>query len=389
MATPTRRRSLAPQARLRLKNTFGNRERRPQDMNRVARQLLPILAVLANVSVLVAGHGPGQFVRRETTHLMRDKQRLYYLGANCFYLSYFAQDTSVATNGTTWRQMSDEVLAQCKDLGISVVRIWAFNEDNKQEFSAVHGDWRIQTSPGVYREQALVGLDYVLNAANELDLYLVLTLVNNWNDYGGMMWYVTNSPTAGGDHDDFYTDVWCRQWYRNHFAALANRTNTFNGRVYRDDPTIFSWQLANEPRCSTTIALTNWVSQMASYIKSIDTNHMVSTGEEGWEPEWTLNNSCSNIDYAVIHCWPDWWWPSKDDATMYSNAMRWVTDRIATAQNTLGKPIVLSEYGRLHPAWGGPPLDDAYGRNGYYRGWFDAIYSSARADGPPPAYTSG
>ena len=30
---------------------------------------------------------------------------------------------------------------------------------------------------------------------------------------------------------------------------MIMRTNTVNGRRYRDDPTIMSWELMNEPRC--------------------------------------------------------------------------------------------------------------------------------------------
>ncbi|MDA0323625.1 MAG: hypothetical protein O2923_13050 [Verrucomicrobia bacterium] len=339
--------------------------------------------VLAGASMPQSTVGAtNEFFYRADTHFMSGNQRYYYMGANCFYLGYFAQDTTIATNGMTWRDMSDEVMTRCEDLGLGVIRVWAFNEANVQEFSAVHADWRMQTNPGVYREQALVGLDYVMEAARQRDLAVVLTLVNNWSAYGGMIWYVTNSPTASGAHDEFYTDGWCRQWYKDHFAVLANRTNTFNGRVYKEDPTLFGWQLANEPRSSSLSALTNWVCEMAAYIQSVDTNHMVSSGEEGWEPEWSLNSACSNIDYAVMHCWPDSWWTAQSDESMYSNAMNWVADRLTTAAGEFCKPVVLSEYGRLHSQWGGPPLEATYGRHSYYRGWFDAIYTSAASDGP-------
>ena len=31
--------------------------------------------------------------------------------------------------------------------------------------------------------------------------------------------------------------------------AMVSRRNSINGRLYRDDPTIFAWDLMNEPRC--------------------------------------------------------------------------------------------------------------------------------------------
>lgn len=30
---------------------------------------------------------------------------------------------------------------------------------------------------------------------------------------------------------------------------MVNRRNTINNRLYKDDPTIFAWDLMNEPRC--------------------------------------------------------------------------------------------------------------------------------------------
>lgn len=36
------------------------------------------------------------------------------------------------------------------------------------------------------------------------------------------------------------------QAYKNYIGAVLNRVNTYNGRVYKDDPAVFSWELANE-----------------------------------------------------------------------------------------------------------------------------------------------
>lgn len=344
---------------------------------RMARFAVPVIVLL--LTPLFSG-AQTEFVRRSGTHFMLGNQRHYFMGANCYYLSHFAQDTSESGGvGTlTWREMADQVLDRCGAMDLNVVRIWAFGEDN--------GGWTMQISPGVYNEQAMVGLDYVLQKASEIEVRIVLTLVNNWDAYGGMNWYVTNSPTATS-HDDFYTDSTCRQWYKDHVSTLVGRTNTFNGIVYKDDPTIFAWQLANEPRCKSDtngVTMANWIYEMAGYIKSIDTNHMISTGEEGWresEPwegtRWLVNNACPDIDYAVIHCWPDSWtylW-GESEPGLYSNAMRWVTEHIDASENSLGKPIVLSEYGKSKP------IEGDFGRNDYHRGWYDIIYASASSDG--------
>ena len=59
--------------------------------------------------------------------------------------------------------------------------------------------------------------------------------------------YVNWSSTAKSTND-FYTDWNCRQMYKDHIEHYVNRRNTYNGRLYKEDPTIFYWDLVNEPR---------------------------------------------------------------------------------------------------------------------------------------------
>jgi endo-1,4-beta-mannosidase len=37
------------------------------------------------------------------------------------------------------------------------------------------------------------------------------------------------------------------QAYKNYIHTVLTRVNTVNGRTYSEDPTVFSWELANEP----------------------------------------------------------------------------------------------------------------------------------------------
>lgn len=57
----------------------------------------------------------------------------------------------------------------------------------------------------------------------------------------------------------------------------TDRRNTYNGRLYKEDPTIFAWDILNEPRQTsgdyTTVQ--KWIDMMASFVKSVDPNHMV------------------------------------------------------------------------------------------------------------------
>ena len=67
-------------------------------------------------------------------------------------------------------------------------------------------------------------------------------------DYWLSMDRYVNWSTTAMSKDDFYTDWQCRQMYKAHLKVFTHRKNTVNGRLYKEDPTIFYWDLMNEPR---------------------------------------------------------------------------------------------------------------------------------------------
>lgn len=53
-------------------------------------------------------------------------------------------------------------------------------------------------------------------------------------------------------------------------------------QAYKNDATILSWNLINEPRCDAIGCNTDmlaWIQEMAPYLKSLDSNHLVTVGE--------------------------------------------------------------------------------------------------------------
>lgn len=159
------------------------------------------------------------------------------------------------------------------------------------------------------------------------------------------------------DKNAFFTDASCRQLYKDYINYFLNRTNTITGIAYKDDPTILMWELANEPRCEsdpTGDTLQAWIEEMAGYIKGLDPNHLVSTGEEGWydiegSTDWKFdgrlgadyirNNQCQYIDVCSFHLYPEGYGLSDADA------LDWIQRHNSDAKSVINKPVYLGEYG--------------------------------------------
>ncbi len=56
--------------------------------------------------------------------------------------------------------------------------------------------------------------------------------------------------TGTNNTDLFFSNAQALQLYQNHLNVTANRVNSISGVVYKNDPTIFAWDLLNEPRCT-------------------------------------------------------------------------------------------------------------------------------------------
>ena len=83
-----------------------------------------------------------------------------------------------------------------------------------------------------------------------------------------------------------------------------------------------AWELMNEPRCPTDQSgntIQAWIEEMASYLKSIDSKHLLEAGLEGFyhhnkkNPHFEVgtdflrNNQIAEIDFATVHSYPDQW----------------------------------------------------------------------------------
>ncbi|KAG0619702.1 hypothetical protein M758_4G158400 [Ceratodon purpureus] len=342
-------------------------------------------SAMASVMRPEMGFAMWSFVMRLGSMLMLDGYPFYANGWNSYWLM-------VAGSEESTRPRVDEILRDGAALGLTVCRTWAFNDGSYQA---------LQMSPGSYDEQVFQALDYVIYQAEQNGVRLLLTLVNNWEDYGGKAQYVTWAKAEGEnveDADDFFTNSKCREYYKNHVKAVLTRVNTITQMEYRDDPTIFGWELINEPQCTSDPSgekLKAWVGEMAMYVKSLDRKHLLTVGTEGFYASDSEGRSSSNpsgyfgtvgtdfirdhdspwIDFATAHAYPDAWLSpdtSVDEKLEFFH--NWVEAHTEDAQKLLRMPLLFTEFG-LSDKKPGFSEDK---RDAFYSVVYDQVYQSAQ-----------
>ncbi|KAH1207225.1 Mannan endo-1,4-beta-mannosidase 6 [Glycine max] len=234
-----------------------------------------------------------QMVQTKGNQFVVNDQPFYVNGFNTYWLMVFAADESTRGKVT-------EVFKHASSVGMSVCRTWAFND----------GQWRaLQKSPSVYDEDVFKALDFVVSEARKYKIRLILSLANNWEAYGGKAQY-----------------------------TVLNRVNTFTNITYKEDPTIFAWELMNEPRCTSDSSgdvLQDWIKEMAFYVKSIDPKHLVEIGLEGFYGPSTPQKYQFNPNSYAQEVGTDF----------IRNHQSWMEAHIEDAEKYLGMPVVFAEFG--------------------------------------------
>ena len=307
------------------------------------------------------------FVKVEDGKFVLDGEELTFVGTNFWYGPIIASE---GLGGN--RERLHKELDALKSIGVNNLRILVGSDG--PEGVAYKVEPVLQKEPGVYNDTLLRGLDYLLAQMAEREMHAVLYFNNSWEWSGGYGQYLewvgdgkALLPSVDGYENyvahvsRFVRNDKARELYCNHVRNIVTRTNTVTGKPYKDDPTIFSWQIGNEPRAFardsvTKAAFADWMCSSATLIKSLDPNHMVSTGSEGLygcEVDMDLFEQIhahKDFDYLNVHIWPlVWRWVTKDtfaDSVCVANRMteKYLTAHFPVAERLM-KPIVLEEFG--------------------------------------------
>lgn len=343
------------------------------------------------------------FVTADGTQFKMDGSTFYYAGTNNYYLNFKP------------KYEVDKVIEDAAAMGLKVIRTWGhldvgtMTDELAKDGSPVFTDSVDDggSKEGIYYqyfdadlnqpvvnegEDGLQKLDYAIYKAEQEGIKLFIDFTNNWIAFGGMSQYVKWAQLAGENvtgHDDFYTNETIKKWYKNYIETMLNHTNVYTGVKYKDDPTIFAWELANEPRCESDAGcenkkVYNWAAEMSEFVKSIDSNHMLTLGDEGFYnygyndfPEgehkyvyygsagmdWLSYLNIPDFDFATLHVYCDQWGLTKDQGNF------WFKKHGEDAASA-NMPLIAEEFG-----W--KEKDE---RTDVYNEWFD-IFEGKTYDG--------
>ncbi|KAI4982341.1 hypothetical protein ZWY2020_022833 [Hordeum vulgare] len=299
------------------------------------------------------GAGTRGFARADGARFTVGGRPFYPNGFNAYWLMYMASNPGD-------RSKVLDTLDQASRVGATIIRTWAFNDGGSNR--------PLQITPGVYSEEVFVGLDFVVAEAKKRGLYLILSLTNNWGDFGGKRQYVQWAKEQGhnlGSDDDFFTDRLTQRFYMNHIKRVLTRVNNLTGVAYKDEPTIFAWELMNEPRVPSDLSgktMQAWVALMSSYVKSIDDKHMVEIGLEGFYGDTAPERRRV---------------PGSTSEQQVEFMKKWMASHIEDAAAALRKPLLVAEFG-----WKSSGNAAVAARDDYLRMVYDAIYASVKGGGP-------
>ncbi|MFD2078228.1 mannan endo-1,4-beta-mannosidase [Actinopolymorpha cephalotaxi] len=300
-----------------------------------ASAAVPAAALLGSASPARAAR-QSPFVGTDGTRFTHNGRPFAVAGFNNHYLGW----------GT--RAEVDDVLETAKRSGASVVRTilhsvigspdgsvpstWNWQSTADASNMGMHGTYLMSWDAGrgtwAFNDSAVNGLgrwDYVIWKAERLGLKLDIALIDFWQWAGGVQQV-------------------CR-WF----------LPDYNSRAYKDEPAVFAWDLMNEPEADNT-RLTpdgtplseDWISRMSAYVKSIDANHLVCVGGEGFYDRSSFVDpgrelAIPTIDFGTWHTYPDY------HGLTPAQVVELIHRHGETARQA-GKPIVLQEfsYSSLH-----------------------------------------
>jgi mannan endo-1,4-beta-mannosidase len=179
-------------------------------------------------------------------------------------------------------------------------------------------------------------VDFLIAEAGKRRLKLVIAFLDFWAFTGGVQqmraWYGSRDESGF-----FFHDPRTKRDYRTWVSHVVQRLNPLTGLAYRDDPTIMAWELMNEGNAHPDALRLAWTAEMSAYVKSLDPNHLVSSGNANMIAK-LADLTIPTLDFGTWHGYP----------LFYKLTVEQFNDMITEfcrSAARVKKPVLLEEFG--------------------------------------------
>lgn len=265
------------------------------------------------------------FITRRGDQLVDGDRPFHFISFNIPNL-LVVEDAFNFTKTSPWRWPDEfeieDALESVRQMGGQVVRTYVISVFREGSDMGRHVH---VFAPGEFNEEAFKTLDRVLEIANRKGIRVIIPLVDNWKWMGGVPQYAS---FRGKEPAAFWSDPEIIADFKQTVAHVVNRKNSITGIPYKEDKAILGWETGNE-----IDATPEWTHEIATYIKSLDPNHLVIDGRalHGIEP-WQVDERATDV--VGTHHYP--WGAATDFVTPIRKAH-------AVAKGK--KPYIVGEFG--------------------------------------------
>jgi mannan endo-1,4-beta-mannosidase len=362
------------------------------DIRRTVGRLAAVLLVLAGSAAsappLPATAAASPFVTTAGTRFLLDDRPFYVAGTNNHYLGWGTRaevDQVLESAATSGYNVVRGIMHSVKGSPDGVTKRHVWNPASTADSSnmGVHGThlayWDPARNTYAFNDSTVDGLgrwDYVIYKAGQLGLKLNIAMLDFWQWAGGAQqvssWYVDDYDGARDPqrYTFFFQDPRAKRFYRDWTAHVLDRVNSLTGVRYRDDPTVFAWDLMNEPEVSSVALAQSWMQEMATHVKARGARQLVGTGSEGFyggqagsDPD-TEPVNVPAVDFQTWHTYPTY------HGVTPAGVLDLVRRHCDSARNG-GKPVLMQEF--AYPA---VTSDERRRRSDIYRSWLAAIQAN-------------
>lgn len=257
------------------------------------------------------------WVKATMNSLIKDDKPFKFVGASAVNLVFYDD----------WDLDIDKAIQTAKENNISVLRFyidlgWGKNED----------------------------FDRIFDIASRYGVYIILALTDCCcsGDYANLKKYFeVHAPFCN------ITNKQSIRAFKKLIKQIIERKNSINGRIYRDDPTILAWEIANELEYwrFAESDVYGWVSDISTYIKGLDKNHLVTIGISTNNFDLSEDSSLykifnvATLDFFSFHYYPD-----SNNLDLNKDILQrkediYKIEFITKKFLSLHKPVIISEFG--------------------------------------------